>query len=241
MVLQVESVMKHKKGFWNWILNMINEQHYGKLCRYIDDKEKYLELKNREEARLWGEAYYKEWGGKYGKVMESAKKVVMERHYYQPVEYYCGEAYREINGFLRYEKGNECHMYRELVDLLSIVLCSAPRIRHSLILYRIVSDEFINMFIQENKRGLPIQEKGFMSTSLIKDIVNETEAYASQNNLLKIFVPEDTIGVYVNVVQYRSEEEILLLPNMYLGLVSYPYEDKETGKRIFECELIKMW
>ena len=144
---------------------------------------------------------------------------------------------------LRYEKDDDYHTYRELADILSIVLCSAPRIPHNLVLYRMVNDEFINMLIEKNKQELPtpMQEKGFMSTSLLKNIANETESYVSQNNLLKIFVPKDTIGVYVNAVTSRSEEEMLLFPNMYLGLVSYPHKDEDTGKILFECQLIKMY
>lgn len=160
-----------------------------------------------------------------------------------PLECYCGYSYRQINEFLRYERDNEYHTYRELADILSVVLCSAPRVPHDIVLYRMVNDEFINMLIEKNKQALatPIQEKGFMSTSLLKNIANETESYASHINLLKIFVPKDTIGVYVNAVTSRSEEEMLLFPNMYLGLVSYPYKDEETGKIIFECQLIKMY
>lgn len=160
-----------------------------------------------------------------------------------PIECYCGYSYRQINKFLRYEKDDDYHIYRELADILSIVLCSAPRIPHNLVLYRMVNDEFINMLIEKNKQELPtpMQEKGFMSTSLLKNIANETESYASQNNLLKIFVPKDTIGVYVNAVTSRSEEEMLLFPNMYLGLASYPHKDEDTGKILFECQLIKMY
>ena len=80
-----------------------------------------------------------------------------------------------------------------------------------------------------------------MSTSLLKDIANEQESYAKENNLLKIFVPKDTMGVYVNSVTKRSEEEMLLIPNMYLGLVSYPYKDKKIRKTVFECQLISFY
>lgn len=47
-----------------------------------------------------------------------------------------------------------------------------------------------------------------------------------------------TVGVYVNAITKRSEEEILLLQGMYLGLLSYPYKDIDTGKIIYECQLI---
>lgn len=80
-----------------------------------------------------------------------------------------------------------------------------------------------------------------MSTSLLKDIANENEPYAAENNLLKIFVPKDTIGIYVNAVTRRNEEEMLLFPNMYLGLVSYPYKEEEIRKIIYECKLIKLY
>ena len=57
-------------------------------------------------------------------------------------------------------------------------------------------------------------------------------------NLLKIYVPKDTVGIYVNAITRRSEEEMLLFPNMFLALLSYPYKDYETGKIIFECGLV---
>lgn len=235
--------MKHKYKFLDWILNMINEHCYGKLSWNIDDKKEYLEFKNQEEARSWGIEHYKDWADKYKRVMQMSKMAIKGSLCDAPLECYCGYSYRQINEFLRYEKDDEYHTYRELADILSIVLCSAPRVPHDLVLYRMVNDEFIKVLIEKNKQALPtpIQEKGFMSTSLLKNIANETESYASQNNILKIFVPKDTIGVYVDAITSRSEEEMLLFPNMYLGLVSYPYKDEETGKMIFECQLIKMY
>lgn len=94
--------------------------------------------------------------------------------------------------------------------------------------------------IEQNKQDIPtpIQEKGFMSTSLIKDIVNENEAYAAEKNVLKIYVEQSTIGIYVNSVTRRSEEEMLLFPNMHLGLSDYPHKDIDSGKIVYECKLI---
>lgn len=232
--------MKRKYKFLDWILKMINEQHYGKLSWNIDDKKEYIEFKNQEEARTWGIKYYKKWADKYKRVMQMSKRAIKCSLCDEPLECYCGYSYRQINEFLRYDKDNENHTYRELADILSIVLCSAPRIPHNLILYRMVNDEFIDMLIKKNKQKLPtpIQEKGFMSTSLLKDIAKENEPYAVENSLLKIFVSKDTIGVYVNAITSRNEEEMLLFPNMYLGLVSYPYKDEKIRKTIYECRLI---
>lgn len=235
--------MKHKYEFLNRVINMINEQCYGKLTWHIDDKEEYFEFKDREEARTWGMEHYKNWAEKYKKVMQLSEMTIKGGLFHAPLECYCGYSHRQINEFLRYEKDDEHHTYRELADILSVVLCSAPRVPRNLVLYRMVNDEFINMLVEKNKQAspTPIQEKGFMSTSLLKNIANENEPYTRHANLLKIFVPKDTIGVYVNAVTRRSEEEMLLFTNMFLGLVSYPYRDEETGKIIFECKLTKTY
>lgn len=225
---------------------MNNQQCYGELNRY-DDKETYLEFQNQKEAQIWGIKHYKNWADKYKQVMQMASTAIKNKMCATPIQCYCGYSYQHVNEILRnekddkYEKDGEYHKYIELADFLSVVLCSAPRIPDNLVLYRMVNDKFIEELIYNNKLSKPIQEKGFMSTSLLKNIANETEAYANQNNLLKIFVPKDTIGVYVNVVKSRSEEEVLLSPNMYLRLVSYPHIDEDTGKMMFECELIRMY
>lgn len=235
--------MTHRCKLVDWILKMINEKCYGKLCWSVDDKDDYLTFANSNDANLWGMKYYKNWAEQYKKIMYTSKAVVKGSLCSVPVECYCGYSYRQINEFMRYEKDDEYCTYRELSDILAMVLAAAPRIPQNLVLYRVVSDEFIDTLIEKNRQEppTPIQEKGFMSTSLIKSIANGNEPYANEKNLLKIFVPKDTIGVYVNAVTRRSEEEMLLFPNMYLALVSYPYHDEETGKRVFECQLIKFY
>ena len=56
--------------------------------------------------------------------------------------------------------------------------------------------------------------------------------------LLKIFVLQDTIGIYVNVIAKRSEEEVLLAPNNFLGMIEYHYYNKELGVNVLGCQLI---
>ena len=45
------------------------------------------------------------------------------------------------------------------------------------------------------------------------------------------------MGVYVNAITRRREEEILLFPSMYLGLANYPYRDESISKMVYECKL----
>ena len=226
--------------FIDGVIEMINEIKYGRIHWKIDNKEKYKEFETIAEAYDWGMKHYSSWTRRYKSIMGLAEKVLKDRLCTSPLEDYCGNLYRQINEFLRYGTDDECNTYRELAHVLSFVLCSAPKIPCDLILYRLVNDEFIKHLIENNKkkREEPMQEKGFMSTSLTKNIVYAGEAYAKENNLLKIFVPKETMGVYVNGVTKRSEEEMLLVPNRYLALVTYPYKDKETGKTIYECRLI---
>lgn len=233
--------MKQVNKFGEWIIKMENEKKYGKLCWYVHDKEKYIEFIDPQEIQVWSKEYYEKWAEKYKKDMQVAKRIVKTAFCTSPIECYCGYSYQGVNQFLRNGIDDEIHTYRELSDVLSMVLCAAPRIPCDLILYRMVNDVFIDMLVKQNRQRTPtpIQEKGFMSTSLLKNIANENEPYAKEMNLLKIYVPRDTIGIYVNAVARRSEEEMLLISGMYLGLASYPYKDEETGKTIYECTLEK--
>lgn len=72
----------------------------------------------------------------------------------------------------------------------------------------------------------------FNATSLLHDIANEGESYAHSNHILKIYIPKNTIGIYVNAITKRCEKEMLLLPNMYLALINYPYIDQDSKKMI---------
>lgn len=225
------------------IAKHMNEKLYGKIQWNIDNKDDYVEFHNSQETELWGRKYYLQWANSYKDIMRLAKNAVTTSLCTDVIECYCGYSFRQINQYLRNKVDDEYNHYREMADILSIVLSSAPRIPCNIVLYRMVSYDFIQMLIAYNKKEnpTPIQEKGFMSTSLLKNIANESEPYAAENHLLKIFVPKDTIGIYVNAVTRRSEEEMLLFPNMYLGLMQYPYNDSETGKIIYECQLIKFY
>lgn len=227
----------------NYIEKSWNKHIYGKINWHIENKDVYKEFETADEAEEWGMTHYKNWAQSYKDVMKLAKNSVKGSIFTAPVECYCGYTYRQINNYLRNEIDSESNIYREMADILSIVLCSAPRIPDNVILYRLVNDEFINEFIKLNKQEMPtpIHEKGFMSTSLIKDIVDEEEAYATRKNLLKIYVESDTMGIYVNAITRRSEEEMLLVPNMYLALINYPYRDDDIEKMVFECKLLKFY
>lgn len=221
------------------VSEIVNSIKYGKIVWSVKDPDNYVQFTDPSVAKDWGNFHYAEWSQKYMKLMEVTGHLFDIPNIRSPLEKYCGYDYRNINNYLRHGIDNSNKDYRELSDSLSIVLSSAPRIPENIVVYRLVCDEFIDALISDNKLdpSTPTSEKGFMSTSLIKDICYTPEPYSAEKNLLKIFVPKGTMGIYVSNITHRNEEEILLRPNLFLGLSSYPYFDKTTGKQVYECQL----
>lgn len=217
---------------------MINELKFGKLMKIIG-KENYKEFENKEESKKWGKIYYSDWGKKYTNLMKSVKDKLSMKIFEIPVESYCGNTYSSINCYLRNDIHSTSNYEREISDMLIIAIHSAPRIPNDIIVYRLVSDNFIKHLIENNKKGKYLTtEKGFMSTSMLKNITGLDERYTTYSNLLKIYVPKGMLGLYVNSVTGRKEEEILFPPNLDLSLIKYPYKDKETKKTIYKCRLV---
>lgn len=214
----------------------INEIKYGSIDSNIN-KDEYKNFKSTLEAEKWGMQYYRKWGKHYLNSMKATKGIIKENGISNSIEYYCGETYRWINQYLRTGIDNSLSKtYANIADTLTIILCLAPRVSENIIVYRLVNNEFIERLIEANKQGIWVQENGFLSTSLTENIVNNNEYYSSYNNLLKIYVKSNTVGVYVNAVTKRQEEELLLAPNGYLKLLEYPY--KKNNRFVYECELI---
>lgn len=224
-------------GDVNMIINKILDyMRYGKMNDNIVSSD-YMEFEDGHVAETWGNKHYHEWSKQYKDNMKAAKKVIKTSCMDASVECYCGYNHREINEYLRFgiNKGQD-NTYKEMSDVLAIILSMTPRVPNNIIVYRLVCDEFIHELIQNNKKEIPTQERGFISTSLTRDIVNSKEFYSSHKSMLKIYVKANTVGIYVNGVEKRHEHELLLYPNGYFRLLKKPYKD--NNKKIYECELL---
>ncbi|MDE5995158.1 MAG: hypothetical protein K2G60_06560, partial [Oscillospiraceae bacterium] len=126
------------------ILKMCKEVKYGRLNWNVNDKDKYLTFENSDEANLWGLKYYKKWAEHYKNSSRKLGHILKGGLSSDPIGCYCGHSYREINRFMRCGEDNESFTYRELSNILLITLYHAPRIPENVILYRMVSDEFID-------------------------------------------------------------------------------------------------
>lgn len=217
---------------------MFEEMKYGNLLS-LKNKENYHEFKNTDEVKKWGKKYYFSWGEMYFKIMKSIKHRLSSSIYEQPLESYCGNTFSAINKFLRFDVHSESYYEREIADLLTIAIHTAPRIPNDIIVYRLVNDNFIQDLIDNNKKEIYYtREKAFMSTGMLKGITKSNERYTVNKNLLKIYVKKGTVGLYVNAITNRKEEEILFPPNFDLAMINYPYKDNETKKVVYECKLI---
>ncbi|EMJ4245487.1 hypothetical protein PIU50_003376 [Clostridioides difficile] len=237
---------------------VLNRMTYGDIINFkMHDKDEYKEFISIEDTRAWGKSNYESWASKYREIMKINKCAIEGNIFTSLIEDYCGHAYREINKYLRnryktnekkveevekVEEEAKKYMSKELSFILAMVLSTAPRISENIVTYRLVNDYFIQELISENKKGLPVIERDFLSTSLLTDIIGVKEAYHEYDNLLKIYVDKGTIGLYVNEIfeipeRRRKEEEILFYPNGYLYLMKYPYKDSVLNKKVYECYL----
>lgn len=216
------------------IKEKIKKLMYGEIINNINRLD-YLEFNNVIDIEEWGKKYYSKWSEEYKKNMYKIKNTLKESIIPSIIECYCGYSYKDINEYLRSNRDTGYDLEREMAIALILILSMAPTVPNNIVAYRLVCDDFVKKIIENNKIGLPTIEKGFISTSLFKDIINSDEAYSEHTNLLKIYIPENTIGVYVNVITKRTEQELLLLPNGYFKLKKYPY--KEGKKKVYECQL----
>ena len=120
---------------------------------------------------------------------------------------------------------------------MASAILSAPTTDQSLVAYRQVSSSTIQAIVEAHENETVYCENGFMSVSLHKETCIENCGHKSA--VLKIYLPKDLLAVYVNAIVRRNEAELLLLPEMFLRLISDPYLDP-SGKMIYEVELLDM-
>lgn len=219
----------------------INRLKYGDVLNLPNPKTEYKSFYDSKQADEWGRVIYTDWAAKYKHITQLAGCLSpkIDSISKSVIESYCGYSYKQINSYMRRHNSKD-EQYKEAADILTFVIASAPQIPENIVVYRSVCDDFIQELIEKNRHGMPTLEPGFLSTSLLIDIYKEKESYSRNPNLLKIYVPKDTFGIYVNTITFRNEYEMLIAPNYYLRLVEYPYKDHATEKTIYECKLFSL-
>lgn len=240
-------IEKHKRKVIKMnILSKVNiiklRKNYGEIDDVINTKE-YREFRSEEEAEAWGKERYGKWAKQYKEIFKLTSKYDNKLlHVVEPADMYLGYKYIEMNGVLREEAAYDS-VSKEIagyIGNLMMAIFSAPVIGEKVILYRLVPKLMVEELVFHNKKGRPYVEKGFLSTSMVKECCEKH--CGSSNYMLKIYVDDETPihAIFANAIRVRSEEELLLPPKMYMRMVKYPYVDEATGKIVYEVRLINM-
>lgn len=230
------------------IMNIIKDNSnilkYGDI-QPIADPASYHEFTSMKEADEWGKEKYSDWAESYKEIflITAQYKEGSILHVVDPVDMYLGYEYERINDYLRTgEPADSDYNIRIRISNLIMAISCAPVIGQKIVLYRQVPAKMIEEMIGRNKgtNQLPYQEKGFMSTSLLK--TSCAKSCGNSEYMLKIYVEDfcPIHAIYANVIRGRDEAELLLPPGLFMRMAGYPYKDEGTGKTIYETQLFSM-
>lgn len=226
------------------------------MLKYTVNNIEYTEFETIEESRKWGEEHYHTWARAYyqaKKVWEHDKEWCSQHGlnpynqfllcFSQSIDCYCGFKYKEINNFMRFHRDTESQMWGKMSAIIQMHINSTPIIKDNIVVYRLVPNEFVEtMYAQHknSKEDIPLVDKGFLSTSLVRECITQsTTDYGKYHNLLKLYLRTHALGVYVpSVVDNREDEQELLLDSCgIIKPLNKTYYDSQIDKRVFECEL----
>lgn len=215
---------------------------YGEVIN-LNNPDSFHEFQDIKEVNEWGMKNYSDWAKTYKEIFRITAQYREGSilHVLDPVNMYLGYGYKKINEYLRNGESADSKCYiRIQISNLIVAISSAPVIDQKIVLYRQVPAEMIKAMIALNKGAdhIPYQEKGFMSTSLLKTTCANN--CGSSEYMLKMYVENHCPihAIYANAIHARDEAELLLPPGLFMRMTGYPYED--AGKKIYEVQLFSM-
>lgn len=187
----------------------------------------YTKFTSSDEVDLWYE--------KYKSYFPSDND--NDKDFLKAINYYTGSANVLVNRALRYdmsilESNIVQPIFQKMIDKLPTYY-----IPDNIVVYRYISKGLLKTMCTTYapKRGMIIQDKGFMSTTLIRESVNLYRSGRKQNILLVISVPSGTKGTYVgHLKDVLTEYEVILAPNTQLHIeYKFPF-----CNHYFECTVV---
>jgi len=149
-----------------------------------------------------------------------------DKDFLQAINLYSGHGNRIFNKHLRYNTElnpkieTENFIYSNITKMIDKL--QKYQIPDNIIVYRYISKGLLEEICPSYppKKGMIIQDKGFMSTTLLKESVNNyRHTQHSLNVLLEISIPAGTKGIYIgHLTNTLSEYEIILAPNTKLRI-----------------------
>ncbi|MBI5551138.1 MAG: ADP-ribosyltransferase [Desulfobacterales bacterium] len=194
--------------------------------RYANDnksgfKNAPKEFTNIDEANNWGTKHYDEW---VNNLSHSEKESITD---------YTATSYQNINGVLRGTEKTYSGNNAEIAENISRALKRAD-VPEDLVVYRGASKGALGplkTLPKEQMIGKVIEDKGFMSTSILKS------SSFNGDIKLKINVPKGTKGAYLGKIScYPNEAELLLDKGQKMIITEVA--EVTPGKMLLTCDLL---
>ncbi|MBP3805916.1 MAG: hypothetical protein J6I76_18865 [Oribacterium sp.] len=208
-----------------------------------ENLKKYREIRTKEEARDFQKRYYGDYCSEYNinrKKMKSCSYEYRMIYAGKPIEVYLGEVYSQVNAYMRgIEQPQDDYRRYDLdmlIDRINEIIYCAPTLPEDIVVYRAIDEKTLNIIMQSVKEYNAYIEKGFMSTSLLKESLLEDNS--SYTDLLKIYVPQGIHVLGVDFIKDRGEYEMLFPEKQHLKYIGH-HKNIIKKARIYEFQLIK--
>lgn len=187
----------------------------------------YKEFHSCSEADLWVEKYKSHFPSD-----NDTDKIFLKA-----LEYYTASGNPIFNNHLRHHRPMEKNDYFYPYVTKMINKLPTYQIPDDIILYRYINKGLLKEMCESYppKHGSIMQDKGFMSTTLLRESIRQLKTDKKLNILLVISVPKGTKGTYVDLLQDSLPEyEVILAPNTQLRIDNkFPF-----CNHYFECTVI---
>ena len=205
----------------------------------IVDKKAYREFFNSNEAYKWGFENYGDWI----KELQRLHKIKADNNIANLLYYYTGNSNVIYNNYLRGRlelDEDEVSKYSNDISIIANKI-SEFKLNENIIVYRYTHKKLFKLLFNTLKisTGHEFCDKGFTSTTLVKDLLKDFAKNRKYNCLLKMYLPKGTVGAYVNYDDSSlNEQEFLLPPNSKFLLRKKHINFNLSYPVIYECELV---
>lgn len=190
-----------------------------------------------DEVDAWGKANFGDWMPE------------LQNQSYSPISpaecffrYYTQGIHYSLNGIVRFNDIDNYDftgslfnkkMFDDSIDEINI-----HTLKEDIVVYRYIENTLIKPMLfwggsKFLKKGSILADKGFMSTTLCLDAVqNRHYANLNKRSLFTIYVPKGTPCVYVDLISDMNENEIIFAPGIKLKVL-----DTHFFKKFVECDV----
>ena len=203
----------------------------------VYNKDKFREFHTDKEAYEWAMNYFGSWINE----MESIKENSDLNNAANLLDAYTSSLNVPINRLLRgYTEDFEEKQTEQYYKQISIISNEISKfsLQENIIVYRFTHEKLFSTLFEssEMKENTLFTEKGFMSTTLVRDLLIEFAKSHKYNCLLKLYLPNGTKGSYMQRKNGINEQEFLLPPNSTFKLCGKHISHKYNT--IYECTLV---